>query len=228
MNPYGEQALKLFQLLQTSGIKTAKGTIHFDFLDVNVEVSDKSSVGNLLQEWLGSWMKQKNIYFREATNSQIPPDFYLGEDDINNLLEVKTFDYDKSPNFDIANFDAYVRSLLSDPYRLDADYLIFGYKLESGKISIGDLWLKKVWEITSASGNYDVKTQVKQKVIVNIRPYNFKALDYKGSYPPFKSRKDFIVGLQKTIANYRHDQDAADNWLERVEQQYLKIMARSL
>jgi len=218
----------LFQLLQQKGVKTSEGTIHFDFMDVNVEVSDKSSVGNLLQEWLGAWMKKYGYYYRESTNSQIPPDFYLGENDKLDLLEVKSFDYSKSPNFDIANFDAYTRSLLTDSYRLDADYLIFGYSLENGKITVKDLWLKKVWEITSASGNYAVKTQVKQKVIVNIRPYNFKSENYRGAFPPFKTRRGFVVGLHNTIAVYRHSEDTANNWLEQVEKNYQNLMSRPL
>ena len=228
MNTYGKKALELRALLERNGIKSATGSIKFELLNVNVDVSDKSSVGTLLQEWLGVWMDDKKFFYRSAPNSQIPPDFYLGSSNETDLLEVKAFDYSKTPNFDIANFDAYVRSLQSDAYRLDADYLIFGYELKKGKISIKDMWLKKIWEISCSSGSYAIKTQTKQKVIVNIRPFNFKSKNYRGAYPAFKTRKDFVIALKDTIGAYRQDQDAAEQWLELITDNYKKFTSQSL
>lgn len=80
-------------------------------------------------------------------NTQAFPDFLLhkSRNDIG-LLEIKTFDSQKSANFDIANFDSYRRSLLSEAYRLDADYLIFAYELDSnGFLTIPKIWLRKIW-----------------------------------------------------------------------------------
>ncbi len=85
-------------------------------------------------------------------------------------MEVKSFDYDASPNFDIANFMTYRNSLLSHPYRLDSNYLIIGYSMKGFNIEIKDVWLKKVWEITGPMANYGLNLQVKYGEIVNIRP----------------------------------------------------------
>jgi hypothetical protein len=41
------------------------------------------------------------------------------------ILQVKSFDWDRGPGFDLANFDSYCNSLLESSYRIDSDYLIF-------------------------------------------------------------------------------------------------------
>jgi hypothetical protein len=136
------------------------------------------------------------------------------------LLEVKAFDYDAGPNFDIANFDAYTRSLRVNAYRLDADYLIFGYTMDSeGIVEIKDLWLKKIWDISGPCGNWGVRVQVKQGVIVNIRPvkwYNFQRCKYK----PFGERSKFVSGLSYTLLKYTKRMEDSGNWLKVVSGNY--------
>jgi len=190
-------------------------------LGVEVEVSDKSAIGNLLQEWLGGWMVSKDIRHRSNPNSQMPPDFYLGDSSEKDLLEVKTFDYTKSPNFDVANFDAYVRDLKEKPFRLDADYLILGYSLNNGIVKINDVWLKKVWEITCPSNDYALRTQVKQGKIINIRPYNFKSMS--NGFQPFRDRVSFVNAIRETLAKYKNDQDGANIWFEEIERSYRRF-----
>ena len=53
--------------------------------------------------------------------------------------------------FDIANFESYCKSLSENPERLYADYLIIGYELKKAKLTIKDVWLKKIWEISCQS-----------------------------------------------------------------------------
>jgi len=113
---YGSKAQYLYDLLKEKGIIGAQGSIKLELLDTEVNVNDKSAAGNLIQEWLGQWMTLNGVYHRVDTNSQIFPDYYLGENNQTDLLEVKTFDYVKSPNFDVAQFDAYVRSLCQAPH----------------------------------------------------------------------------------------------------------------
>jgi type II restriction enzyme len=136
---YGKKAQALFNLLTKSGIVGAEGVITLDLLDTEVKISEKSAIGNLLQEWLGQWMKDNKFFYRVNANTQVFPDFYLGKKDDLDLLEVKTFDFTKSPNFDIANFDAYTRSLETKAYRLNADYLIMGYTLLNGSMNLRGL-----------------------------------------------------------------------------------------
>jgi hypothetical protein len=148
-------------LLIQDKITQSQGTISINFLDISVNINAKDAIGHLFQEWLAAWMKSKKIKFRTVKNTQEFPDFLLDEiSDKKSLLEVKTFDYNRS-----ANFEAYCRSLIFYPYRLDADYLIFAYELIDSKFSIKNLWLKKIWQITGASSDYPIKCQVKQKVI---------------------------------------------------------------
>ena len=80
------------------------------------------------------------------------------------MVEVKCFDYNKSANFDTANFMAYRRSIIEFPYRLDSDYLIFGYKMADGAIEIADVWLGKIREITGPSADWPLKCQVKKAI----------------------------------------------------------------
>lgn len=215
---YGKQAEFLFNKLQEEGLIGAKGKITLSLLGTTVDINDKSGVGNLLQEWLGKWMTEKKIYHRSNTNSQMPPDFYLSESEEKDLLEIKTFDYVESPNFDVANFDAYTRDLREKAYRLDADYLIMGYTLTNGVIEVNKIWLKKVWEITCPSNEYALRIQQKQGVIYNIRPYNLKSVT-KG-FQPFNDRLHFVNAVKETIAKYRKSEEMAQEWLESVKESY--------
>jgi type II restriction enzyme len=223
---YGNKAKSLVRKLKREGIVGAEGEISFDLLEVEVDISDKSAVGNLLQEWLGEWMTVNEIYHRNNENSQMPPDFYLGRSEEKDLLEVKTFDHIKSPNFDVANFDAYVRDLRDKAFRLDADYLIMGYTLNNGAIKIDNIWLKKVWEVTCPSNKYALKTQEKQGKIYNIRPYNFKS-ESKG-FRPFENRLGFVNAIKETLAKYGNNETEADEWFKDVTKSYKKFSGSSL
>jgi type II restriction enzyme len=156
--------------LLTQEITNQEGEITFNFLNISVKINEKSAIGDLFQEWLTEWMKRKGIRFRTKTNTQEFPDFLLDISDTTGLLEIKTFNYNASANFDVANFKAYCRSLKTEAYRLDADYLIFAYELKDYTFKVKKIWLKKIWEITGGSAGYSVKCQVKQNEIVNIRP----------------------------------------------------------
>jgi len=226
LHMYGSKATNLFNLLKQNGIIGAEGTIQLELLGTEVDVNDKSAVGNLLQEWLGEWMNLNGVYNHVNSNSQLFPDFYLSEDDKTDLLEVKTFDYVEAPNFDVAQFDAYTRSVTINAYKIDADYLIFGYSLSSGVIKINDIWLKKIWEITCPSGEYAIRTNVKQKKIHNIRPYNFKSMS--NGFQPFNSRIAFITAIKETLTKYTGNSVLADQWFKDVEASYLSFTKKQL
>lgn len=199
-----------------------KGQINFTLKDLTIAVETKDTVGNLIQEWLKAWMIQNNIDFGNAPHSQDFPDFLLDVDNpTTGLLEVKSFDYNKSANFDVANFMAYRRSVLTHPYRLNSDYLIFGYKMTGNSLEIADVWLKKVWEITGPSEDLALKCQVKQGEVVNIRPvkwYNSERTTFKA----FNSALDFINAFDATQRQWaRTSRDAeTSTWLSRVKRGY--------
>lgn len=215
-------ALDIYQKLLEADIHEQRGEIRVEFMGVDVRMRDRSAIGNLLQEWLANWLTANSIDFRVKNNTQEFPDFC---DDIG-LLEIKTFGAQRSANFDVANFDAYCRSLLTSAYRLDADYLIFAYKLDSdGYISVPKMWLKKIWEITGASERYPLKCQVKQDVIYNIRPITWYSDRVK--YPAFTSRSEFITAIHKTLALYNSD-EVANNWLKQVKSMYIEQVGHPL
>lgn len=133
------------------------------------------------------------------------------------MLEVKAFNYEATPAFDIANYESYVSSVALKPYRLGADYIVFGYTMDrDGTINIRKIWLKKIWEIAGTSGSYPLKTQVKRGMIYNIRPNSeFK----KGFQGPFSTKEQFLRAMYETHKAYRGEK-AASEWKEKLINNY--------
>ena len=214
-----------FDQLKASGIIGAEGKIFFELNGLKTEVRDSSIVGNVIQEWLKAFMQSKRIKYRVKDNSQDFPDFLMHESKDNiDLLEVKCFK--KSPNFDIANFSAYSRSLLSYPYRLDSDYLIFEYRENEDSIEIKNIWLKKVWEICCGSERSPLKIQWKQGQPVNIRPATWYSK--KTNYQIFNSRRDFVKSIKSLIDTTSHMNYLRKDWYNKVNSLYRKQTGREL
>ncbi|NJM43371.1 MAG: NgoBV family restriction endonuclease [Brachymonas sp.] len=214
-------AKKLFQALLDHGIVGSRGKTTFSLGGITTPAKDISVIGNLIQDWLAQFMNQKKIEYRLPTNSQEFPDFYLSQSDTSDLLEVKCFT--KSPNFDIANFNAYCRSLRTAAHRLDADYLIFKYKAHADHVEIEEVWLKKVWQIASGSERSDLKIQWKQNQAVNIRPGTWYSDNTQ--YPCFDSRLDFVKAIEK-VQNTQSNR--VPRWLDEVATNYQKTTGRKL
>jgi len=222
-----KSALKLYQSLIRNKIKKIKGKIGFELLGLPTPVNDKNPVGSLTSEWVGTWMSQNGIFYRNNENTQQPPDYYLGKSDHSNLLEVKCFDYQKAPQFDVAQFDAFTRDVLIRPYRLDADYLIFGYELKDSILEIKDLWLKKFWEITKPSEKWPINVNDKQGIIHNIRPYNFKTMS-KG-FQPFRTRCEVATAISETLKKYNNRRTTnPDSWLSQLKRSYSSVCGTTL
>lgn len=203
------------------------GNIKFTVKDLSVLVKTKDTVGNLLQEWLKAWFQQENIHFEENTNSQTFPDFLLNKDDYKKgLLEVKSFDFDRGPGFDLANFDSYCNSLLENAYRIDSDYLILAYQMKDGIISIKDVWLKKIWELACPSSTYPLKVQEKKSVIYNIRPSVWYS--ERSKFKPFNSKEEFLSALNNTRYQYPQTRHANGHWLRNVLKNYQEHTGVSL
>lgn len=216
-------ASEIYKLLVQDKITQSTGNITFDFLNISININQKSAVGDLFQEWLGEWFKLKKIRFRVKNNTQEFPDFMLHPNSSKlDLLEVKTFNYDASPAFDIANFESYCRCLKTDAYRLDSDYLIFGYQLINSQFCIKEFWLRKIWEITGNSDRFPVNCQVKQNVIYNIRPVKwYKKGNRSFQNRCFQNRRDFVNALHQTLLKYSKTQAQSLNWFKTVESNYL-------
>lgn len=206
------------------------GVIRFTLKDLTIHVETRDTVGNLLQEWLRTWMVDQGIEFGNVPNTQDFPDFLLDSDNpTTHLLEVKSFDYDKSANFDVANFMAYRRSVLAFPYRLDSKYLIFGYRMTGNRIEIVNVWLKSIWEITGPSESWPLKCQVKQGEVVNIRPVKWYNAD-RTTYKPFNNAAEFLSAFDRTQRQWtRTERDVATStWLGTVTRGYRTATGRDL
>ena len=196
-----------------------KGRITFKLKDITVEIETKDTIGSLIQEWLKEWMKSEKINFEENQNSQTFPDIFLNtKDKKRGLLEIKTFDFDRGPGFDLANFDSYSNSLLTNSYRLDSDYLILAYQMSGSVITIKDVWLKKIWELAGASSTYPIKVQEKKNVIYNIRPIIW--FSERSKFGAFKSKEEFLKALNETRYQYPKTHHDNAHWLNKVIKNY--------
>jgi len=210
---------QLFDKLMEYGIVGQKGEINFILKDLSIKITSRDTVGNLIQDWLKQWMMTEHIEFEVNDNSQVFPDIYLDKHNKKlGLLEIKTFDFDRGPGFDIANFDAYCNSLLTSAYRIDSDYLIIGYKMTGHEITIADVWLKKIWEIASSSEKYPIKVQEKKSIIYNIRPNKWYST--RNRFSSFASKESFLKALNETRYQYPATHFNNAHWLNNVRNNY--------
>lgn len=219
----------LYEHLLNSSIIGSEGFTTFALKGIQIQVRDVSIIGNIIQEWLSHYMDNHNIYYRTKNNSQEFPDFLLNKNnsDTKDLLEVKAFT--KSPNFDVANFTAYARSLRTHAYRLDAKYLIFEYApspKNNGSIIIKNIWLKNVWEICCGSDRSPIKLQWKQGNPENIRPATWYS--ERVNFHPFKNKLAFVEVLYQVIRMSRLDQSIQHDWLNTVKNNYQETTNQSL
>lgn len=203
------------------------GRITFTLKDITVKIETKDTVGNLIQEWLKEWMKSEKIDFEENPQSQTFPDIFLDTTDYKKgLLEIKTFDFDRGPGFDLANFDSYSNSLLTNAYRIDSDYLILAYQMTGSEITIKNVWLKKIWELAGGSSTYPLKVQEKKKVIYNIRPIIW--FSERSKFGAFKSKEEFLNALNETRYQYSKTHHDNSHWLKSVIKNYKAHTGSSL
>ena len=119
------------KLLEDFKIYEVTGQIKFYLGDVDIIVKARDVVGNIMQEWLEGWLRKNDIEYKPNENTQMPPDVFLNPDDTTvDLLEVKAFNYEASPGFDIADFNAFQTELIREPYMVHTKYLIFGYVMQ--------------------------------------------------------------------------------------------------
>ena len=208
-------------LLNTEKIKTETGQIRFNLGNVSIVVKRKDVVGNILQEWLEGWLVARNIDFLPNPNTQMPPDIFLDtKEKTKNWLEIKAFNREGSPGFDIADFKAFVRELVEKPYHLDTDYLIFGYIMdgETGDVIVKDFWLKKIWEITKTMKDWPITLQYKNGVVQKMRPGNWFS-DRSGG-KVFESMEDYLAAFEETIYQNRETHQWASQWRNRFKRSY--------
>lgn len=209
------------KLIYEDKIKTVAGQIKFHLGDVSIIIKRKDVVGNILQEWLEGWLVARDIEFAPNPNTQMPPDVYLcPEDHTKNLLEIKAFNRESSPAFDIADFKAFVNELIEKPYHLDTDFLIFGYIMdeETGDVIVKDLWLKKLWEITKTMDNWPITVQYKNNILQKMRPGNWYTT--RGNTHMFESKEDYLAAFEETIYQNPETRALGAQWKNRFKRSY--------
>ena len=208
---------EIYNKLKDQNIINAKGQINFNLGGVSVTLNSTDTVGNTIQSWLKEWFIFNDIYFSEPQNSQAFPDFYLSKNKQEGLLEIKAFNYNATPAFDIANFESYCDSVMKNPFRLNADYLIFGYTMTDGVVEIKDIWLKKIWEISGTSERFPLRVQVKRDMIYNIRPKKWYSSKLT---PSFTTKESFLFAIYETLKKYEHSSINEEVWLDTLKNNY--------
>ncbi|NLZ82873.1 MAG: NgoBV family restriction endonuclease [Clostridiales bacterium] len=201
------------KLINDDRILEIQGQIKFYLGDVDIIVRQKDVVGNIIQEWLQGWLDKRGVDYVLSDNTQMPPDFFLNPDNLTvDLLEVKAFNRSASPGFDIGDFRMYSEEIIDKPYMLHSDYLIFGYDMSNdGIVTIRDLWLKKVWQITRSMRDWALNLQVKQNVVHKIRPGVWYSTN-RVSFPMFDCLEDFVCAIEETVYQNPKTHNEAANW----------------
>ena len=216
-------------LLEKDKIKELQGQIKFYLGDVDIIVKQKDVVGNIVQEWLQGWLEKRNIDYAVNENTQMPPDFFLSPgDETKNLLEVKAFNRSASPGFDIADFRMYAEEIVEKPYMLDVDYLIFGYDMsDDGIVTIKDLWIKKVWEITRRMEDWPLNLQVKANVVHKIRPGVWYSTS-RQKFKMFTCLEHFISAMEETVYQNPKTHGTAGIWKKEFLSNYQAFYKKKL
>jgi len=209
---------QIYETLKRELAEDNIGVINFTLAKVSIVVKQNNVVGNIIEEWLDSWMTEHqfdHIY----NHGQCSPDFWTDTDDMNKgWLEIKSFT--GGANFDIANFMSYIQDILVKPWKLDSKYLCIKYTMDekSGVVTIDDVWLKSVWEISSPSGKWAVKVQDKKNVIYNLRPASWYSNN--SLFAVFRSKEDFLSALDYVIKTYPPTSSIGLNWRSKIEKAY--------
>lgn len=209
---------KVYRLLKEELAKNSTGKITFTLAEVCITVKQPNVVGNIIEEWLNSWLTEHG--FAHIYNlGQCSPDFWMNTEDLNkDWLEVKSFT--GGANFDIANFMSYINEVQTKPWKLDSKYLCIKYTMdeETGIVNIDDVWLKSVWEISCPSKSWAVKVQDKKHVIYNIRPASWYS--QKTQFKTFVSKEHFLSALDYVIKTYPPTSAIGMNWRSKVAKAY--------
>ena len=136
------------------------------------------------------------------------------------MLEVKAFNWESSPAFDIADFKAFVNELIEKPYHINTDFLIFGYVMDedNGDVIVKDLWLKKIWEITKTMDSWPITVQYKKGILQKMRPGNWYTT--RGNAHVFESMTDYLSAFEETIYQNPETRVQGAQWKNRFKRSY--------
>ena len=171
------------------------GTINITFANRSHVYTGNDVIGNCLQEWLPDWFQYLGVDIKKGDSTQKFPDFIATFGGEEYAVEVKAWNINNQPAFDLANFNSFLDTTYSSPGKLNAYYFILGYRPVDDGFSQGfiveKVFLKSIWEITSSTKKYPIGLQVKRNQPYAMRPYNF----YKKPTDSFKNKSEFIKAV---------------------------------
>lgn len=194
------------------------GTITITFANRSHVYTGNDVIGNCLQEWLPNWFKFLGVDIKPGEGTQVFPDFVAQFEEHTHDMEVKAWNINNAPAFDLANFQSFIETTYNSPWKLNAQYFILGYKPDDDGFSQGftvqKVFLKHIWEITSSSKKYPIGLQVKRNVPYAMRPYNFN----RNPAGAFKTKLDFIKAVKKAFEIFPNSAlpFTPDEWFEKV------------
>jgi hypothetical protein len=158
--------------------------IGFTIILPNGDVGERGSIkncniiGDCMEDILFPFLKKHIPTFRKGPK-QKSPDFF------NNGWEWESKCFNKTPGFDISNFNSYIQQIRENLKRkmYKTQYLIFKYNLKPDFIEIIDFKLCNVWEIINYTGKYPISLQCKKGMWYNIRPCSFTDMNNKNKTP---------------------------------------------
>lgn len=192
------QSIKDLYTLLKKELCGKTGSISMNLNNINTNIKSTDIIGNSLQSWLSSWFDAHSIKYREPKNTQEFPDYIVELDSKEHFLEIKSYNFMRSPAFDLANFNSYIDSVSITPQKINADYIILAYRTIENGFVIEDIFLKKIWQLAGKAKNYPLKLQVKKGTVYNIRPRQFNKDTATLSKGGFNSPLEFINSLSET------------------------------
>jgi hypothetical protein len=194
-------------------IKGQPGVITINIGGIPKTSHSNDIIGNCVQEWIPQWLEDNGIKLEKGEHSQQFPDFTAIIDGERHDMEVKCWNYQNAPAFDIANFDGFYREIFADPSKLYAKYLIFGYTPTKHGFQIDNIYLKNIWEITSRTDKYPVNLQNKQGRPYAIRPFPF----HKSPNKSFSDIHQFVQAIHETRKMFPQPEGIdPETWFEAV------------
>ena len=154
------------------------GQISINFANHNHVYRGNDVIGNCLQEWLPDWFSHLGVDIHEGAGTQVFPDFVATFSGISYDVEIKAWNINNAPAFDLANFYSFLDTTFQHPGKINAHYFILGYQPDRADdfaqgFTLKKLYLRHLWQITGPARKYRVGLQVKRGIPHALRPCNF-------------------------------------------------------
>tara|TARA_B000000477_G_scaffold112146_1_gene106719 strand:+ start:723 stop:1607 length:885 start_codon:yes stop_codon:yes gene_type:complete len=182
------------------------------------EINNCNIIGNCMEDILYPFI-HKHIPTFEKGPKQSSPDFYNSK-----IWEWELKCFNKTPNFDIGNFNSYISSLENNLEKkmYKTQYLIFEYNLKNKIITIINFKLCNVWELINYTGKNPISLQCKKGMWYNIRPCSFN--DINSNKTPIMFVKKICEAIDKTPNKMEDKQKTIDN----IYKQFYKLQFNNI